>query len=231
MRRLLALVLVAALAAGLAPALAPAAPAPGDGGAYLVLLRDAEVGAAGVGAAAAELARAHRLEVTHVYETVVRGFAARVPDAELAALRRDPRVARVEPDRPIEAAVDRLPTGVDRIGADSEAEGELPTEQGVAVAILDTGIARNHPDLNVAGGVNCVGRDRSAWNDNNGHGTHVAGIVGAKRNGRVSVGVAPGTPLYAVKVLNKKGRGSFGTMLCGLVWTSQRRFTVANLSL
>ena len=91
MPRLLALALAAALAAGLAPALAPAAAAPGGGRAYLVLLRDAEVGAARVGAAAAELARAHRLEPTHVYGTVVRGFAARVPDAELAALRRDPR--------------------------------------------------------------------------------------------------------------------------------------------
>jgi len=231
MHRLFALVALAALAAGLVPATLPTVAAPSGGRDYLVLLRDAEISTAQVGAAATKVAAAHHLELTHVYETVVRGFAARVPDAELAALRRDPRVARIEPDRPIEAAVDRLPTGVDRIGADSEAEGEPPTEQGVAVAILDTGIARNHPDLNVAGGVNCAGRDRGNWNDNNGHGTHVAGIVGAKRNGRGVVGVAPGTPLYAVKVLNKKGRGSFGTLLCGLDWTAQRGITVANMSL
>jgi subtilisin len=231
MPRLFALVALAALTVGLVPAALPTVAAPSGGRDYLVLLRDAEVSAAQVGAAATELARAHRLEVTHVYETVVRGFAARVPDAELAALRRDPRVARIEPDRPVEAAVDRLPTGVDRIGADSEAEGEPPTERGVAVAVLDTGIARDHPDLNVAGGVNCVGRDRGKWTDNNGHGTHVAGIVGAKRNGRGVVGVAPGTPLYAVKVLDKKGRGSLGTLICGLDWTAQRGITVANMSL
>jgi subtilisin len=231
MHRLIALVALAALAAGLVPAASPAGAAPSRGRGYLVLLRDTEVSAAQVGTAATELTRSHRLELTHVYETVVRGFAARVPDAELAALRRDPRVARVEPDRPVEAFADRLPTGVDRIGADSGTEGEPPTEPGEAVAVIDTGIARDHPDLTVAGGVNCVGRDRRNWSDGNGHGTHVAGIIGAKRNGKGVVGVAPGTPLYAVKVLDAKGRGSLGTVICGLDWTAQRGITVANLSL
>ena len=231
MHRLIALVALAALATGLLPTTLPTVAAPSGGRDYLVLLRDSEVSAAQVGTAATEVTRAHRLELTHVYETVVRGFAARVPDAELAALRRDPRVARVEPDRPLEAFADRLPTGVDRIGADSEAEGAPPTERGVAVAILDTGIDRNHPDLNVADGVNCVGRDRGNWSDGNGHGTHVAGIIGAKRNGKGVVGVAPGTPLYAVKVLNAEGRGSDATVICGLDWAAQRGITVANLSL
>ena len=233
MSRLLALVSLVALAAGLAPAAEPAPAAPRGGRVYIVLLDDAGVGAAGVGAAAAAagIARSHRAEVTNVYETVVRGFAARVSDDGLAALRRDPRVARVEPDLPVRATADRLPPGVDRIGADNRTEGRLPTTPGVPVAILDTGIDPDHPDLNVAGGYNCTGGDRRAWEDKNGHGTHVAGIVGAENNGRGVVGVAPGTPLWAVKVLDDRGYGSFSQVLCGLDWAARRGIEVANLSL
>jgi subtilisin family serine protease len=227
-----ALAVLVALATGLAPAAAPAAPRAKQ--TYLVLFDEAGVAAAGAGAAraaTAEVARSHRLEVTNVYETVVRGFAARVPDDALAALRRDPRVARVEPDYPVWATAERLPTGVDRIGADSQVEGRPPTRRGEAVAIVDTGIVADHPDLNVAGGYNCTSPDRRAWEDKNGHGTHVAGIVGAENNGMGVVGVAPGTPLWAVKVLDDRGNGSFSQVLCGLDWTARQGIGIANLSL
>jgi subtilisin family serine protease len=249
MHRVLALVALVALAAGLVPSAPPAASAPRGGRDYIVLLRDdAEVGsgrgvaAARAGAAAAELARGHRLEVTNVYETVVRGFAARVPDDALAELRRDPRVARIEPDLPIRAAQAEtdlpiraagqvLPSGVDRIGADRGGQRRPPTGRGLAVAVLDSGIDPDHPELNVVGGFNCTGGDRKAWADDDGHGTHVAGIIGAKNDGKGVVGVAPGTLLWSVKVLDKRGYGRTSDLICGLNWAAQRGIRVANLSL
>ncbi len=230
MSRAFALIALIALAAGLVPGVQPGPAAARPAQAYIVLLNEAKVSATGVGVSAAALARDHRLDVTNVYETVVRGFAARMSDDALAELRRDPLVARVEPDLPVWATTERLPTGVDRIGADRSGEGKLPTKAGVPVAILDTGIAP-HPELNIAGGFNCTSKDRTDWKDKNGHGTHVAGIIGARNNGRGVVGVAPGTPLYAVKVLDNNGTGRFSHVLCGLEWTARRGITVANLSL
>ena len=204
------------------PASAPAAVAAGE--AYIVVLaQDARNDAA-----AAEMAAAvgddHGLTVTASYGTALTAFAAEVPAGALGDLRRDPRVAAVEPDLPVEAA-GGLPIGVDRIGADAAAEGEAPRRAGEPVAVLDTGIAP-HPDLNVVGGHDCTSGDPGRWGDDNGHGTHVAGIIG----GAVT-GVAPGTPLHAVKVLDARGRGSWSSLICGLNWVAQRGVPVANLSL
>jgi len=79
---------------------------------------------------------------------------------------------------------------------------------GVKVAILDTGIDLTHPDLkaNIKGGVNTISPKKSP-NDDNGHGTHVAGIVAALDNSIGVVGVAPRAFLYAVKALNSQGTG------------------------
>ena len=71
----------------------------------------------------------------------------------------------------------------------------------VNVAVFDTGIDPRHPDLNVVGGVGCIAGE--GFEDDHGHGTNVAGIIGAKDNGKGVVGVAPGARLWAVRVLNK----------------------------
>ncbi len=108
------------------------------------------------------------------------------------------------------------------------------------MAIIDTGIERNHPDLNVVGGYNCTGQNRNNWDDADGHGTHVAGIVGALDNRIGVVGVAPGARLWSVKVLGPRGSGRMSWLVCGIDWvTSQREqgnparplFEVANMSI
>ena len=101
---------------------------------------------------------------------------------------------------------------------------------GVRVAVVDTGIANNHPDLQVYGGVSFV-NGVTSWNDDNGHGTHVAGIIAAKDNGTGIVGVAPHARLYAVKVLNRNGSGSLSSVLNGLIWCGRARMHIVNLSL
>ena len=207
---------------------------------FIVVLRDDLVSASAADTAD-DLTGDLDLEVTAVYDTALTGFAAKVPPGKLAALRNDPRVAFVEPDRLLYATVDEsvpvvneLVTGVDRIGADRVTEGQLPTQAGRAVAVLDTGIAR-HPDLNVKGGYNCTSRDRTAWGDVNGHGTHVAGTIGARNNGEGVVGVAPNTPLWAVKVLRDDGSGPWSSVICGLDWVAKnaatKRIKVVNMSL
>ena len=104
------------------------------------------------------------------------------------------------------------------------------TGAGVRVAVVDTGITPRHPDLRVYGGVSYVPGVRS-WADDNGHGTHVAGTIGALANKRGVIGVAPNARLYSVKVLNKDGSGSLSSVLNGLAWCYRARMHIVNLSL
>lgn len=127
----------------------------------------------------------------------------------------------------------RRPTGIDRVEADNSSTnaGNGGGAVDEDIAILDTGIAK-HPDLNIAGGRNCVGRDSSDYSDGNGHGTHVAGTAAAKDNDRGVVGVAPGARLWAVRVLNDNGSGRFASVICGIDWvTGKDTIEVANMSL
>lgn len=123
-----------------------------------------------------------------------------------------------------------LPWGVDRV----DAELAFATNPGTAVkvGIVDTGIDLTHPDLasNIKGGVNTINPLKSA-NDDNGHGTHVAGTVGAMNNTIGVVGVGPETHLYAIKVLNRNGSGFLSDVIEGLQWAIANGMQVTNMSL
>jgi subtilisin family serine protease len=163
---------------------------------------------------------------THVYQRVARGFAATLTTSQRRGLLRDPRVASIRADRSFELADQTLPPGVARVQADVSAIADIDgTDQRVNadIAIIDTGIQRNHPDLNVVGGYNCVTSDRSDWDDDNGHGTHVAGIAAAKDNGFGVVGVAPGARLWAVRVFPPHGISWESWIVCGLEWVAAQR--------
>jgi subtilisin family serine protease len=153
-----------------------------------------------------------------------------VPEGRLAEIEADPRVAFVSEDRPVWAVAQSLPTGVDRI--DAEKRAGFGTNGGVAVAVIDTG-SGPHPDLNVVGGVNCS--TGTSFADGNGHGTHVAGTIGAINDADGVVGVAPGVPIYSVRVLNNAGSGSFSSVICGIDWVTgnapSKGIKVANMSL
>jgi subtilisin len=102
--------------------------------------------------------------------------------------------------------------------------------------VLDTGIDRQHPDLNVVGGANCLKYSGSFFrrtyycdasedgDDDHYHGTHVAGTIGAIDNDTGVVGVAPGVRLWAVKVLDSQGSGSLSGIIAGIDW-----FVVQNI--
>jgi subtilisin family serine protease len=181
------------------------------------------------------VANEHGLGILHTYGSALKGFAATVPAARLALLQQDARVDFVSEDRVVEITAQTLPTGVNRIEGDtsSTVSGSGSGSVNVAVAIIDTGVDIDHPDLNVVGGRNCsTGR---SYDDGNGHGTHVAGTVAAKDNTTGVVGVAPGAPLYAVRVLNNAGSGSWSSVICGVDWVTanavSKGIKVANMSL
>ena len=183
-----------------------------------------------------------------------------LPRPDLGTLQHDPRVAYVTPDRPVRlldsstpAALPAVPTGVARIGAAPalNPDGTVAVATGpakkAAVALLDTGVT-NRPDLNVVGGYDCSsssddrvgdgggggGGDSASTADDNGHGSHVAGIVADKGIPGV-IGVSPGTPLYAVRVFGANGSGSLSAVICGLNWVARNaaadNIKVVNMSL
>jgi subtilisin len=217
---------------------APALSTPPEGSSSYVVMLAADAG--DPGAVAAEQAAALGSTVHFVYRSALTGYAADLTPTALAALRADPRVVAVEADRPV-ATTAVTPAGIDRIDADLSVtagiDGADRPRIDSDVAVLDTGIDKDHPDLNVAGGFNCAkGRGHD---DPLGHGTHIAGIVGAIDDGSGVVGVAPGVRLWAVRVLDDEGRGTTRELLCGVDWLTGTRLDadpandidVANLSL
>ncbi|MFP5334598.1 MAG: S8 family serine peptidase [Actinomycetes bacterium] len=224
--------LLALLVTGAASA-AQAAPAASGSAAqrYIVVLADD----AAPGKVAAEHSRGHGATVSHVYRYALQGYAASMSPAAAARVAADPRVERVEPDGMVSTAAQSLPTGVDRVDGElsSTVAGNGSGTVNVDVAVIDTGIDLDHPDLNVyrTGAKNCS-TGKSA-DDGNGHGTHVAGTIGALDNTTGVVGVAPGARLWPVRVLNNAGSGSWSSIICGVdfVTANADKIDVANMSL
>lgn len=218
-----------------------------EGGRSIVILRD--------GADADGLARRHGVAADHVFSHTVHGFAAHLGAGVAAALAADPDVRYVVADRllslpkpvveqgksggstPAPSPSQRIPSGISRIGApDSPAAGidGVPDLMDVDIAIIDTGIDLKHPDLNVSNArqANII-RPSALAQDDNGHGTHCAGIAAAIDNTIGVVGVAPGARLWAVKVLDRRGSGWVSDIVKGIDWAADpaRGIEVISLSL
>ena len=230
-RRTLAGVLAAsALTIG---ATAPAVAAPPTPESFVVVL---EPGTGDVPAVAAELARGAGGRVGHVYQHSIQGFSMTASPAAAAALARNPRVAYVEADMEVSIAAQATPTGISRSFAAGNAaidiDGTDDSRVDVDVAVIDTGVDWEHPDLDVVDGINCAAgnifRTTCTGNgdDDHYHGTHVAGTVAAIDNGVGVVGVAPGARIHAVKVLNSQGSGYTSWIIAGIDWVAARSSTI-----
>ena len=189
-----------------------------------------------------DLGRAQRELPAHAQVRVVIGISravAVVGDPE--RLRRLPFVRYVEPD-PVDAVhivADTLEYGVNNIdaevvwGGSQGATTVVPGQGGAGarVAVLDTGVDCGHEDL--AGG--CIyGANFAGFTqpfDGHGHGTHVAGIIGARANGVGTIGVAPESTIYAVKVLDDNGSGALSWVAAGIDWAVANGIQVINMSL
>ena len=239
MRRFASLTLVGTVALGTL-VVAPAAAAPARTRVIVVL--DDRV--AEPGAVAAEMGRRHGGHTGFVYRSALKGFSMELPAPAVAALARDHRVRSVEQDQAVQAMAQSTPTGVRRIFAPAnpnlDIDGTDDERVDVDVAVIDSGIDMDHPDLNVVGGTDCASGPRfssscagTTGEDANGHGTHVAGSIGALDDGNGVVGVAPGARLHAVRVLDSKGSGQISWIVAGIDWVTARAadIEVANMSL
>jgi len=230
------------IAAGLAALLvsAPAAGAAGPrpaGEPYVVVLQDRS---GPPDAAIDALERAGGFRAGQRYRFALHGFAATLTAEQAARLRGDRRVSYLSPDRPVHASGlvplpdgESVPSGVRRIeSAGPNPGGTAHEASSVDVAVIDTGIDLSHPDLNAVDGRNCLTAGAPAQDDH-GHGTHVAGTIGARSTGAGLVGVAPGTRLVAVKVLDSTGSGTTASVICGIDYVTAHAATirVANMSL
>jgi subtilisin len=196
--------------------------------------------------------RLRSIRPTHLFQRAIRGFAAQLTTAQRDALMADPQVLAVVPDRQVAATggpAQVMPPGIERVGAPGNPDfgpGTLPVD----IAVLDTGIQPDHPDLNVVGGYNCTNsaqseaerQQPSSWRDGPsfGHGTMVAGAAAARDNAEGVVGVAPGARLWSIRVLDHDGNGLWSWIVCGLDRVaamrdpsdpSLPRIEVANMSL
>jgi len=180
------------------------------------------------------------------YRFALRGFAAELPAQALNGIRNHPAVAYVEQDQEVTLFNGEVPTGVARIFADENAEigidGSDDARIDVDIAIIDTGIDLDHGDLNVFASIDCQTKSGSPFaspscdpggDDDNGHGTHVAGSAAAIDNGTGVVGAAPGARLWAVKVLDQRGSGALSEIVAGVDYVTQNadQIEVANMSL
>lgn len=203
-------------------------------GRYIVVFRDAVADPRGK---AKEKALKHGAALKYSYGSVIKGFAAELTDAAVAALRADPDVAYVEQDQVATASVTQSPTpswGLDRVDqrslplSGSYSYNATSTQQSAVRAyIIDTGIETSHPDFGTRA---MAVYDAFGGNgqDCNGHGTHVAGTVGGK-----TYGIAKYVLLRAVRVLDCNGSGSNSGVIAGMDWVAANKISpaVANMSL
>jgi subtilisin len=238
MKRLIvtALITLAVLVSGIQGSMAT----PPETGGYIVVLND-QVDRPAV--AAREITQQVGGRVGFIYQHALKGFSITIPPQALEALERNPLVKYVATDDVRYALGQSVPTGIQRIFADTngaiDIDGTDDYRVDVDVAVIDTGIDFQHPDLNVVGGVNCSGgwpwnsSCKSGGDDDHYHGTHVAGTIGALDNGIGVVGVAPGARLWAVKVLSSRGSGYTSWIVAGIDWVAANAATieVANMSL
>ena len=184
-------------------------------------------------------------EIKYQYNAIP-AIAARVPEHAISSLKNDAGVEYVEMEAEVHIFEDgplilwnedddyETPWGVDRI--DAEKVHSTFTGKGVKVAVIDTGVDYFHPELkaNYHGGYDFVNSDTNPMDDD-GHGTHVAGIIAAVDNdvwfrGMV-VGVAPDAELYALKVLDSDGNGWVSDINAAIDWAIENDMDVISMSL
>jgi subtilisin family serine protease len=211
-------------------------------GSYICVFKDNAVSRGNVRAEAMRSAQAEQAQLKHVYTHAVRGFAFNGSDRAVANMKaKNTNIAYCEQDQVMAAPPVRAegkpgggtqpaqstPWGVARVNGG--AAGSFGTAW-----VLDSGIDLDHPDLNVD-----VARSRTflggntSPDDQNGHGTHVAGTIAARDNNIGVIGVAPGAPVVSVRVLDRRGSGSTSGVVAGIDYVAQvgRAGDVANMSL
>lgn len=183
-------------------------------------------------------------EIIQTYGYTLNGFAAKLNKQQLETLKKDKRVKRIEQDQLVTLAKPEWAGGGG--GGDNPPPQETPwgiarvnggaNGAGKTAWVIDSGIDLDHPDLNVDEARSqsfLGGKDANDPNDANGHGTHVAGTIAAINNEDGVIGVAAGATVISVRVLNRRGSGSFSGVIAGVeyVGANGQAGDVANMSL
>ncbi len=180
--------------------------------------------------------------IVHTYGYALNGFTAKLNDNQLQVLKKDSRIKLIEQDHFItlarpswagggedEVAAQEVPWGINRVNGGQNGAGKTAW-------VIDTGIDLTHPDLNVDVNRSASflgGKDADDPNDANGHGTHVAGTIAAIDNSEGVIGVAAGATVVSVRVLNRRGSGTYSGVIAGVDYVAANGSTgdVANMSL
>ncbi len=207
---------------------------PSATGSYVVMLDDDR--------AARSVAALHTdrfgFDLGHVYSSAIQGYSASMSPSTAALVAALPGVASVRADTPVAASAQSTPTGINRSNADASPTAAIDGADqrvDVDVAVIDTGVDLDHADLNVnrAGAKNCTMFGIGSADDQHGHGSHVAGTIGAKDDATGVVGMAPGARIWPVKVLGPSGAGLNSDVICGIDYVAANadKIEVANMSL
>jgi subtilisin len=192
--------------------------------------------------------KALKITPNRVYSAATDGYEAVLNDTQYQRVLASPDVTIITPDAVIGSVTATKPSpppqpsqvpsfGLRRIGglaSPTAAIDGIDTRINVDVAVVDSGVDASHPDLNVVGGVDCSGKNTANGTvDKRGHGTLVAGVIGAIDNAIGRVGVAPGARIWSVQVANNMGGITRAAEVCAIDWITAHAATieVANMSL
>lgn len=179
--------------------------------------------------------QSQNMKVLATFDKSIKGGVFKIFDAySLLEIIHNPNVLYVEQDQKIHGFAQQIPKGINRIDADLSyaTSGSGAGSVNADIAIIDSGIYNNHPDLNIFNKKDFTGTSTTAQ-DANGHGTHIAGTAAAKDNSGGVVGVAPGARLWNLKILDSSNSGTISNLIKALdyVTANAKSIEVANLSL
>lgn len=211
-------------------------------GSYIFVFKD-DVRPEQVRGLAEGLVRQHGGALRHSFDRALRGFSVTVSAQAAERMARNPHIKYYERNavawaqgapvtaegKPVTVQAEPaqvVPYGIIRVGGGLDGSGRHAW-------VIDTGIDLKHPDLHVGSGANFVTSGTNSPQDGNGHGTHVAGTIGAINNGIDVVGVAANATVHPVRVLNNNGSGTIDWIIAGVnyVATHAAPGDVANMSL
>ena len=178
----------------------------------------------------------------HIHETIIEDLSLDIiqefdyipaliinaDDGVLQQLENDSAIKYIEKDQVVEILTLDPQWATTKINAPLAWNAGF-TGKGIKIAVIDSGISR-HDYLNIAGGISFVS-GKNYDEDDHGHGTHVAGIIGAQNSRLGNHGVAPGAKLYAIKSMDSEGKGTLSSVIAGIEWSIENNIDIINMSI